>query len=78
MQNKRTNQLLAGILLTLVLAGCADTAAPSTDTAAVTAADTNAVTEVTTEPRVMPDLPENLDFAGHTFTIINNEPYHHN
>ena len=73
MQNKRTNQFLAGILLTLVLAGCADTAAPSTDTAAVTAADTNAVTEVTTEPRVMPSLPENLNFDGHTFTIINND-----
>ncbi|MBR5871618.1 MAG: hypothetical protein IKZ09_11350 [Clostridia bacterium] len=74
MQNKRTNPVLAGLLLTLVLVGCAETAAPSTDTAAVTtAADTNAVTEETTEPRVMPDLPENLDFAGHTFTIINND-----
>ena len=74
MQNKRTNSVLAGLLLTLVLVGCAETAAPSTDTAAVTAAaDTNAVTEETTEPRIMPDLPENLDFAGHTFTIINND-----
>lgn len=73
MHNKRTNSALAGFLLALILVGCADTAAPSTDTAAVTAADTNAVTEETTEPRIMPSLPENLNFDGHTFTIINNE-----
>lgn len=73
MKNKKASVFSLGILFAMILAGCADTAAPTDDTTAVTAAQTEAVTEVTEEARILPALPENLDFGGHTFTIINND-----
>ena len=74
MKNTHAFRLTAGLLLALLLAGCADTAAPTDDTSVPFSTTTaEAETEATVEPRILPDLPEGLDFGGHTFTIMNNE-----
>ncbi len=70
------NRSIAMLLLAILAAtGCAsqeETTTPK-ETQAVDSPATEAVTEIVTEPRIDPNLPEDLNFEGHTFTIMNNE-----
>ena len=75
MNRKFYLRLPALLIAVFAVVGCASQAETSVSTEAPKQ-DTAPVTEAVTEPAVVreqPNLPENLDFGGHTFTIMNNE-----
>lgn len=59
-------------LLTLLCA-CGEAAAQAPADTTAAAASTEAVTESETETEIFPDVPDDLDFGGRTFTILCNE-----
>ena len=73
-QAKQIRLLLCAALLLPLAASCQnsnDTSGPLGLESASVMTDT-VVNEDVVDPRVEPDLPDNLDFNGHTFTILNN------
>lgn len=75
MNRKFHLRLPALLIAAFTVVGCASQA-ESPVTTETGNQDTSPATEAVTEPAIVreqPNLPENLDFGGHTFTIMNNE-----
>ncbi|MBQ7298785.1 MAG: extracellular solute-binding protein [Clostridia bacterium] len=74
MYRKINSGVAVMLLAILAVTGCASQDGSSTpkETQPIETLTTEAVTETTEIPRIEPKVPADLDFEGHTFTILNN------
>lgn len=73
MAKKFLSLLLTALMLAPIMSACSETAVDETEESSVTPAAEESTEAVEGEEPVYPDLPDDLNFDGHTFTILNND-----